>query len=162
MKAKYHKIRKLPTGNVVITLVSFGFQSYRPVIKSSKSLQLSCMGSNGIKDVESTRGNLSILSARFKLMDWPCHASLGVTPQWLTRYTVVHEPCIRASWSVDWPNVNPCWPSDDIWQQRYGSTLAQEMACCLIVEAEMSQKLSWRDLFVQIELGVDIASLGIK
>ena len=32
----------------------------------------------------------------------------------------------------------------------------------LIVEAEMSQKLSWRDLFVQIELGVDIASLGIK
>ena len=32
----------------------------------------------------------------------------------------------------------------------------------IIVEAEMSQKLSWRDLFVQIELGVDIASLGIK
>ena len=31
-----------------------------------------------------------------------------------------------------------------------------------IVEAEMSQKLSWRDLFVQIELGVDIASLEIK
>ena len=31
-----------------------------------------------------------------------------------------------------------------------------------IVEAEMSQKLSWRDLFVQIELGVDIVSLGIK
>ena len=31
-----------------------------------------------------------------------------------------------------------------------------------VVEAEMSQKLSWRDLFVQIELGVDIASLGIK
>ena len=32
----------------------------------------------------------------------------------------------------------------------------------IIVEAEMSQKLSWRDLFVQIELGVDIASLAIK
>ena len=32
----------------------------------------------------------------------------------------------------------------------------------IIVEAEMSQKLSWRDLFVQIELGVDIASLEIK
>ena len=32
----------------------------------------------------------------------------------------------------------------------------------VIVEAEMSQKLSWRDLFVQIELGVDITSLGIK
>ena len=31
-----------------------------------------------------------------------------------------------------------------------------------LVEAEMSQKLSWRDFFVQIELGVDIASLGIK
>ena len=32
----------------------------------------------------------------------------------------------------------------------------------VLVEAEMSQKLSWRDMFVQIELGVDIASLGIK
>ena len=32
----------------------------------------------------------------------------------------------------------------------------------VLVEAEMSQKLSWRDLFVQIELGVDIAWLGIK
>ena len=32
----------------------------------------------------------------------------------------------------------------------------------VLVEAEMSQKLSWRDLFVQIVLGVDIASLGIK
>ena len=31
-----------------------------------------------------------------------------------------------------------------------------------VAESEMSQKLSWRDLFVQIELGVDIASLGIK
>ena len=31
-----------------------------------------------------------------------------------------------------------------------------------VVEAEMSQKLSWRDLFVQIELGVDITSLGFK
>ena len=29
-------------------------------------------------------------------------------------------------------------------------------------EAQMSQKLSWRDLFVQIELGVDITSLGFK
>ena len=42
-----------------------------------------------------------------------------------------------------------------------------QFECCVeyltdIVEAEMSQKLSWRDLFVQIELGVDIASLGIK
>ena len=30
------------------------------------------------------------------------------------------------------------------------------------MEAEMSQKLSWRDWFVQIELWVDIASLGNK
>ena len=36
------------------------------------------------------------------------------------------------------------------------------MEIYLLVEAEMSQKLSWRDLFVQIELGVDITSLGIK
>ena len=32
----------------------------------------------------------------------------------------------------------------------------------IIVGAEMSQKWSWRDLFVQIELGVDIASLGME
>ena len=32
----------------------------------------------------------------------------------------------------------------------------------LLVEAEMSQKLSWRDLFAQIELGVDIATLGTR
>ena len=31
-----------------------------------------------------------------------------------------------------------------------------------IVVAQVSQKLSWRDLFVQIDLGADIASLGIK
>ena len=31
-----------------------------------------------------------------------------------------------------------------------------------IVEAEMSHKLGWRYLFVQIELGMDIALLGIK
>ena len=28
-------------------------------------------------------------------------------------------------------NVNSLWPSDAIWQQRSGSTLAQVMACCL-------------------------------
>ena len=27
--------------------------------------------------------------------------------------------------------VNTLWPSDTIWRQRSGSTLAQEMACCL-------------------------------
>ena len=27
--------------------------------------------------------------------------------------------------------INSLWPSDDIWRQRYGSTLAQVMACCL-------------------------------
>ena len=36
------------------------------------------------------------------------------------------------------------------------------MGLTFIVEAEMSQRLIWRDLFVQIELGVDNASLGIK
>ena len=27
--------------------------------------------------------------------------------------------------------LNSLWPSDDIWRQRSGSTLAQVMACCL-------------------------------
>ena len=36
----------------------------------------------------------------------------------------------RPSWSKDrW--VNSLWPSDPIWRQRSGSTLAQIMACCL-------------------------------
>ena len=28
-------------------------------------------------------------------------------------------------------HFNPLWPSDAIWRHRYGSTLAQVMACCL-------------------------------
>ena len=27
--------------------------------------------------------------------------------------------------------INTLWPSDTIWRQRSGSTLAQVMACCL-------------------------------
>ena len=59
------------------------------------------------------------------------------------------------------------WFIQMIWSQN---AQTHKMMCyctskqkfCILVEAEMSQKLSWRDLFVQIELGIDIASLGIK
>ena len=34
------------------------------------------------------------------------------------------------SYSI-WNPVNSLWPSDTIWRQRSGSTLAQVMACCL-------------------------------
>ena len=34
---------------------------------------------------------------------------------------------------ITWPrSVNSLWPSDTIWRQRSGSTLAQVMACCLM------------------------------
>ena len=35
--------------------------------------------------------------------------------------------------SESYPKVNPLWPSDAIWRQGSGSTLAQVMACCLMV-----------------------------
>ena len=37
----------------------------------------------------------------------------------------IKATCPRGQW------VNSLWPSDAIWQQRSGSTLAQVMACCL-------------------------------
>ena len=43
-----------------------------------------------------------------------------------------HWPSYRMPCSIivrQW--VNSLWPSDAIWQQRPGSTLAQVMACCL-------------------------------
>ena len=52
--------------------------------------------------------------------------------------------------------------SEVIHQDMSEFVLDSNTAGHIIVEAEMSQKLSWRDLFVQIELGVDITSLGIK
>ena len=33
-------------------------------------------------------------------------------------------------WFISW--INSLWPSDAIWSQRSGSTLAQVMACCLM------------------------------
>ena len=50
---------------------------------------------------------------------------------------------LNSSWCVSWmsqvgycsiiwlPDIKSFWPSDTIWQQRSGSTLAQVMACCL-------------------------------
>ena len=39
--------------------------------------------------------------------------------------------CFALSGSVKTKSVNLSWPSDAIWRQRSGSTLAQVMACCL-------------------------------
>ena len=41
----------------------------------------------------------------------------------VSRGTVLHRP------GAD--HLNSLWPSDAIWRQRSGSTLAQVMACCL-------------------------------
>ena len=39
--------------------------------------------------------------------------------------------------------INPLWPSDSIWQQRYESTLAQVMACCLMARSHYLNQC-WR------------------
>ena len=39
-------------------------------------------------------------------------------------------PCNFVALRLEW-NLNSLWPSDAIWRQRSGSTLAQVMACCL-------------------------------
>ena len=43
------------------------------------------------------------------------------------------ETCVRLLWSHirKFHCINSLWPSDAIWRQRSGSTLAQVMACCL-------------------------------
>ena len=46
--------------------------------------------------------------------------------------------CIPESWGFQWwpiAQFNSLWPSDAIWRQRSGSTLAQVMACCLTHQA---------------------------
>ena len=40
--------------------------------------------------------------------------------------------------SNEW--LNSLWPSDSIWQQRSGSTLAQVMACCLMASSHYLNK----------------------
>ena len=56
---------------------------------------------------------------------------------WL-RMKFLKSSTIKCSWSILFlqphvliPIVNLLWPSDAIWWQRSGSTLAQVMACCL-------------------------------
>ena len=45
--------------------------------------------------------------------------------------------------------INALWPSDAIWQQRYGLTLAQVMACCLtapshyLIQCCLISKVQW-------------------
>ena len=37
---------------------------------------------------------------------------------------------VQLSNELQWLHLNSLWPSDAIWRQRSGSTLAQVMACC--------------------------------
>ena len=46
----------------------------------------------------------------------------------------IHLPWLLAKYVIlkqHWSQFNSLWPSDSIWQQRSGSTLAQVMAWCL-------------------------------
>ena len=40
------------------------------------------------------------------------------------------------------PGVNSFWPSDTMWRQRSGSTLAQVMACCLMAPSHYLNRCS--------------------
>ena len=48
---------------------------------------------------------------------WEMHLLL-----WYRKYTIYH---------IKYTLFNSLWPSDAMWRQRSGSTLAQVMACCL-------------------------------
>ena len=98
---------------------------------------------------------------------WTPFLPLNTRPRW------THGCLMMARWLQRSPNSmkerwwrhsleSPTWLMDE--QRLSDNVSGLLLNWCLnkIVEAEMSQKLSWRDLFVQIELGVDIASLGIK
>ena len=57
---------------------------------------------------------------------------------YICRYFLCYRLCKISAWGEESPshhrwlfNFNSLWPSDTIWRQRSGSTLAQVMACCL-------------------------------
>ena len=53
---------------------------------------------------------------------------------WLSQWEDLNIPpstCAKRL-RLEWKQVNSLWPSDAIWRQSSGSTLAQVMACCLM------------------------------
>ena len=78
--------------------------------------------------------------------------------QWLNARLRHLQSCNKSSiWSIlSIPSLiqallNSLWPSDTIWRQRSGSTLAQVMACCLMAPSHylnqcwhISSKVEWR------------------
>ena len=63
-------------------------------------------------------------STLVKVMALCCQATSHCLNQcWI--YLIMPYGITRGQW------INSLWPSDAIWRQRSGSTLAQVMACCL-------------------------------
>ena len=68
----------------------------------------------------------------------PFCLGLNVSTKWDGSSWITSEMALRVTWlnatGIIWNctvEVNSLWPSDAIWRQRSGSTLAQVMACCL-------------------------------
>ena len=53
--------------------------------------------------------------------------------------------CPMFKWLVRLGLINSLWPSDTIWRQRSGSTLAQVMACCLTTPSHYLNQ-SWLNI----------------
>ena len=52
-----------------------------------------------------------------------------------------NDPCTKRNSNVDWPwflcfDLYSLWPKDAIWWHKFGSTLAQVMACCLMAPSQ--------------------------
>ena len=79
------------------------------------------------------------IALRWMLQDltddkWTLFAVMAWCPQAPSHYLSQCRPHSTMQYGVTRPLwVNPFWPSDTIWQCRSRSTLAQVMACCLMV-----------------------------
>ena len=72
----------------------------------------------------------------FKIVIMRC-STAATLPVKFQSNTIILKSNLVALWlhKIRWKAIlllNPLWPSDAIWQDGYGSTLAQVMACCLM------------------------------
>ena len=72
------------------------------------------------------------------------YAGYAIGSYFLQQILLIHD------WS--W-QVNSLWPSDTIWRQRSGSTLAQVMACCLMA-ASHYQNQCWLFIFKSSDIHI--------
>ena len=77
-----------------------------------------------------------------------------------SRHVAVLVGCCICAWSTEWRQqvtrvvINTLRPSDAIWQQRTGSTLAQVMACCLMAPSHYLNQC-WLIIFTVLRISCE-------